>query len=434
MEALVRKTEMFWESPYDRTLWVDADAIILGPIDEMFDYLDDYDIAIPHFAGWWSDGRAISKRIKRYTGICEQKYIDEALKHHPSINTGILSFRKHIPFMKDWIALARLGNGKMFIPDEVAFQVLYPSYPRIFIAPLKFNVSVLHDPNTEDKRIIHYHGQKHVLTHPNCDVWKNTFSEMREANIANINSFLHYADKRLQKYINQDSDVTIVTACDNYYVDILKETFPNWVKYKRINKNPVIVFVNGMLLSDSRLDFLRMPNVKIVAWDMPEIENHREKMLSAFVFGAAEYVKTDYWMKLDADSYATDYSPLFTDEMKKFSFCGHKWGYSRPEHIRMLDAWAKTHWKRKLCRAKPMINEGRIEGNRFYHNCRRTISYVQLHKARFTQFCVKLLKEKRLPAPSQDTFMFYVCQRFDSSAIGTMNFKKQCGLRRVGVN
>ena len=428
VKALVRKTELFIDSPYDRTLWIDADTVVMGPIDEMFDYLDDYDIAIPHFAGWWSDGRTIAKRIRNYEGIADQKYIDKALEHHPATNTGVLSYRKDLQFMKDWIALAQKGDGKMFIPDEVAFQVLYPSYENIFIAPMKFNVSVKHDTQTEDKRIVHMHGSKHCLDFRLCDIWKKEFEEMRRTNIADINHFVeNYADKRLRKYLNNDQDVTIVTACDEKYVDILRETFPNWRKYKNIDEHPVIVFVHGIPVGDERLDFLNLPNVTIIPWAMDNVDTHREEMLSAFVFGSAEHVKTDYWLKLDADSYATDSRPFITDEMKKFAFCGHKWGYSRPDHIRALDEWAKGHWRPKLKRAGPMIEEGRIEGRRFYHNTKRTISFIQLHKTKFTKFCVKLFRERRLPAPTQDTTMFFIANRFDPETVGYMNFKKNFG-------
>jgi len=432
VRTLIRKTETFMYTPYDRTLWLDADAVVLGPIDEMFDYLDDNDVAIPHFAGWWSDGGIYSRRIKKYKGIAAPKYIDEALKHHPAVNTGIVAYRK-CKFIEDWIELAikggsKKGKEKIFIADEVAFQVLYPSYDRIFIAPRKFNVSVKHDHGeTKDPRIIHYHGDKHVLEHPNCEHWKETFNKMRKENIANINAFMKYADKRLKRWLQHPLGVTIVTACDEHYVEILKHTFPNWRKYKKIDQYPVIVFVNGMELSDPRLDFLRLPNVKLIEWSLPEADSHREEMLSAFVFGAADNVQTDYWMKLDADSFATDDRPFITDKMKQYAFCGHRWGYSRPQHIKDLDAWAKGHWKRKLKRASPMIDEGRIEKNRFYHNTKRTISFVQLHETRFTKFCIKLLKERKLPVPSQDTFMYYVCDRFDKQRIGIMNFKKRFG-------
>jgi len=304
---------------------------------------------------------------------------------------------------------------------------------KYFIAPTDYNMSVLHDHgNSKDPRIIHYHGKKSVLDVATCQIWKDTFEEMCKDNIANINCFLQYADKRLKQYLmkkdGKQIDTTIATACDEYYVDILRLTFANWRKYKKIDGYPVIVFVHGMdIQKDPRLDFLRLPNVQMIPWKMENAENHREEMLSAFVFGTAEHVKTDYWLKLDADSYATNDTPFITEKMKQYAFCGHKWGYSRPDHIKSLDNWAKKHWKRKLRKAPPMINEGRIEGRRFYHNVKRTISYIQLHRTKFTRFCVKLLREKKLPAPTQDTFFFYVCNRFDPQLVGIMNFKKQYG-------
>ena len=440
LKALVRKTDMFTKPPYDRTLWIDSDMVIMGKLDDMFDYLDDADCAIPNFAGWWSDGPKISARTKRFKDIAEERHLKKALEHNPATNTGILSFKKSdkwTKFVKDWVTLAHKGSQKhIFIPDEVAFQILWPSADewglKIHITDRKFNVSVLHDHGkSQDIRVWHMHGQKHVLDHPNCRVWKDLFDEMCKNNTANINSFLKFADKRLNQYLSKKkgihNDVTIVTACDPFYVDILRLTFENWRKYKNIDQHPVMVFVNGIDKKDPRLDFLKLPNVTIIPWILPEADNHREEMLSAFVFGTAEYVKTDYWLKLDADSYATDNRPFITDRMKEYAFCGHRWGYSRPDHIRSLDEWAKGHWKRKLKNAKPMIDEGKIEGRRFYHKTKRTISFIQLHKSKFTRFCVGLLRERKLPAPTQDTYMFFVANRFNPETVGIMNFKRHYG-------
>ncbi|MFW5804542.1 MAG: hypothetical protein ACOCWG_04870, partial [bacterium] len=446
-KTLVMKNSLFENPPYDKTLWMDTDTVTVGKVEEMFEYLDEHDVdmCIPSFCGWVSDGHSISKRIKRFTGIIENKYIDKALKNYPAINTGVLSFRKSnkwAKFVKDWTKWAHQGALKrIFIPDETVAQAIYPSMDewglKYFIAPTDFNVSVLHDHGqSKDRRIIHFHGRKSVLDVETCNKYfKPVFRELREKNVANINTFVPYAHKRIKEYLKKESgeiiDTTIVTACDPYYVEILKHTFPNWQKYKHIDKYPVIVFVNGMDLNDKRLDFLRLPNVKLISWskekDLDEVTDHREEMLSAFVFGTAKYVKTDYWLKLDADSYATDDRPFITEKMKSYAFCGHKWGYSRPNHIKQMDKWAKGHWRRKLRKAPPMINEGRIEGRRFYHNTKRTISFVQLHKTKFSKFCVGLLKKRRMPIPSQDTFYFYVENRFDPHLVGIMNFKKNYG-------
>ena len=453
-KTLIRKTSLFGSmgtANYDRTLWLDTDTVILNPIDEMFNYLDDSDLVIPHFCHWYSDGRAISKRIKKFKGLVDQKYIDEALKHHPAINTGVLSFRntdKWKKFVDDvWLPISsNAANNKVFIADEVGLQVLMPSLEewniKLKIAPIGYNMSVLHDHDqSKEKYIVHMHGDKHVLDTGNSKYWKDIFEEMCSQNICNINSFLKYSDKRLVQYIakkdtpvknnHQTSDVTIVTAIDEYYLPILQVTFPNWRKYKNIDNNPIIVFINGIdIEKDSRLDFLRLPNITMVKWDescLEKVDSHRELMLSAFVFGVSDYVKTDYWIKLDSDSYSTNFLPLYNEDFKKYSIISHKWTYSRPSHIEALDKWASTHWHKKINDGKPMINQGRVDGNRFYHNKKRFISYICFQRTRFTKYCVKMLDKRRLPAPTQDTFAYYLIQKLKPEEMGIGNFKKDNG-------
>lgn len=459
-KTLIRKTSLFGSlgtANYDKTLWLDSDVVVVGSLDGMFDLLDNADLVIPHFAHWWSDGHLMSKRVKRFQGLIDQKYIDEALKHHPAINTGVVGFKNSEKWRKFvdnvWVPLSDQGANKhIFIADEVGLQVLMPSLSehdiKFCLAPSGYNVSVLHDHDqSKELYAIHMHGDKHVLDTKNSQYWKDTFKEMCDSNIANINSFLQYSDKRLKAYLGkkdvksslpsyQTSDVTIVSACDPFYVEELKFTFENWRVYKKIDNHPVIIFYNGMEESDPRLDFLRLPNVTLIKWDetcMSPVDSHRELMLSAFVIGTATHVKTDYWIKIDADSYATNDYPLYDEDFKNYAFVGPRWGYSKVDLVKQLDKWASMHWKRKLRKSTPMISEGKIEGSRFYHNVKRTISFIQFHKTRFSRFCVKLLKEdpethlKRLPAPSHDTFYFYVIQRFDPHLMATRNFKRDRG-------
>lgn len=451
-KTLVMKNSLFENLPYDYTLWIDSDTVTVNKIDKMFEYLEENnaDICLTHFCGWVSTGPSISKRINRFKGLAEERHLAEALKENPAINTGILSFKKSdklTEFLKYQTNLSNLGSKKgIFIPDETSMQLLYPSIKewglKCFIAPPEYNVSPIHDHEKSKNPVVyHFHGDKHVLDEKSCEIWKKEFKEMCESNIANINYFLKYADKRLKAYLNkgevkndlppyQTSDVTIVSACDPFYVEELKYTFENWRKYKKIDNHPVIIFYNGMEESDTRLDFLRLPNVTLIPWNencMGKVDSHRELMLSCFVLGTAKHVKTDYWIKIDADSYATNDHPLYDEDFKNYAFVGPRWGYSKTDLIVKLDSWASTHWKRKLRTATPMINEGKIEGSRFYHNVKRTISFVQFHKTRFSRFCVKLLREDRLPAPSHDSLYFYIIQRFDPHLMLTKNFKRDYG-------
>jgi hypothetical protein len=338
--TLVHKIEISMETPYDLSVWIDSDTIIVGGFEELFEMAKDYDLVTTNFANWQTSGRTISKRIKRYQEFCSKKYIQDAINYGPAINTGIYAWKKDSIFFKEWLELAKWGDKRMFIADEVACQVLLPQY-NCKVADLKYNVSVLHDPGTKDQRIIHYHGKKHCKEAPKCLLWLEEFEKACKVNLCNIQKYIE-EDKRLRRFLSgrysrkekvesitkilnnhqdQKNDVTIVTACDPKYVEHLKITLPNWIKFKNVDQYPFIIYVNGFEdpYSDKRLEFLKvLPRYQIIKWDMPQAESQRERMLSAFVMGTAKDVKTPYWMKIDADAFATNQKPLIDDEMKTY--------------------------------------------------------------------------------------------------------------------
>ena len=487
----VRAVEVCMKSPYDLTVWMDSDTVILGKFDELFEEAPKYDLVIAHFAGWKSDGPAIKKRILRYKNIVPQ-YMDKAIAYGSAINCGVYAFRKDSPFLKEWLEVAKQGEKTgMFIPDEVACQVLLHRY-NCKIMPLKFNVSVLHDPppGTADMRVMHFHGKKHCKEYPNCVIWLAEFEKALQTNLCNIKAFMgpEYGERRLTGFLhgkygqaewlariraqltpeemkkasisdkvtvgdpkrdrkrkqeerqrarcradkNAELDpslVTVVTACDPKYVSQLALTYPTWRDMKGINKHKMLVFVNGMEVSDERLSFLRHPNVTLVPWAMPKAANHREEMLTAFVVGAAKHVKTPYWLKLDADSFASDSTPLLTQQMEEYVFFGHRWGYSWEEHIRRLDEWAKGHPDLRLNKMPPMYDKAYVKGRKYFHPGKRTISFVQLNSTGFTRLCVELAGGERLPVPSQDTYMYYVANRLGLKW-GSTNFKRRRGFNQ----
>ncbi len=461
----VRAVEVCMKAPYDVNLWMDADTLIVGEFDEFFKEGRTHDLAIAHFAGWSSNGGQISKRIKRYENLVPQKYIEDALKYGPAINCGVYSFPKNSKILKEWLEVAKKGEKTgMFIPDEVACQVLLPRY-NCAILPLKYNVSVRHDPNTTDMRVIHYHGRKHCKEYPLCKLWIEEFIEALKNNTCNIKWWVKEqgcgGDRRLRaflkgKYGNKhyvknanalladegswkpatpidtkknnpnNKNTTIVTACDKKYVDVLEATFPNWIKYKKVNEFPLLVYTNGFPegLNDPRLAFLKVhPNVRTIEWTMPNAQSQRERMLSAFVLGTARDVKTEYWLKIDSDAFAMDYSPLLDDEMSKYDITGHKWGYTKPGHwIADLDKWAKT--VREFSGTKDIYEASRLDGNRYGHE--RVASYIQLQRSDFVRLAAKLAGD-RLPVPSHDTYLWYVAARL-GRPIRRHNFKRFKGM------
>ena len=468
--TMVRRIEICYKTSYDKTILLDTDTLVVGKVDEIFEGVSGYDFTLAHFAGWKSNGGTIRKRILRYKDAYPQ-YMDAAIAYGPAINCGMIAFPKNSIFLKEWHEVSKVGEKMhMFIPDEVACQILIPRY-KVNILPLKFNVSVRHDPNTQDKRIIHLHGKKHVTPDSLCQLWIDAFQQACEENVCNIRKFADpkYGDKRLRKFlagrygrrdqatkiksiIQQDvpktviknivpiapktdskdyklkeniQDVTIVTACDPKYVGHLQATYPNWVKYKKIDKFPMIVYINGFKngIESKDLDFLKSnKNIKIIEWDFPPAQSQRERMLSCFVYGTARDVTTKYWIKVDADAFCTNYNDLLDEEMKDYDIYGHKWGYTKPGRwISELDVWANK--MPVFNGTKPIFDPKNLNGNRYSHN--RIASYIQFHKTEFVKKAAEIAG-KRWPVPSHDTYLWYVAERLGRKW-KRHNFKRYTG-------
>jgi len=213
-DVFIKKNYLFNNPPYDKNLWLDLDIVVVDKIDEMFNALSEVDVCIPHFWNkYTTQGKEnlCSGRIKKFQGHIENDFIQEALNNHPSINTGVIAFKKSEQwksFAETWIQLAKIGvEIKSYIPEEVAFSVLYPSIDRwglkIGIMSGNYNIYVLDDAVYENPTVYHFCGNKHCISDiQNCKIWKDTFEGMRKSNISNINSFLPYADKRLKEYLS----------------------------------------------------------------------------------------------------------------------------------------------------------------------------------------------------------------------------------------
>lgn len=446
----VRAVEICMKSPYDSSVWVDADTLIVDNFDEVFEYIPNHDITISNFCGWLSNGSGIRRRILRFSNFIDKQLIDNAISYGPAINCGFYGFRKNYEFLQEWLALSKIGEkNRIFIPDEVACQILLPKY-NVKILSEQYNVSVKYGKNVPDPKIIHYHGRKHCRNFALSDLWINKFMDLVKDNFCNIKDYIDN-DKMLKNFMdnkygkddlvnrcktiidkrrtrskqnntNIESQVTVVTACDPVYVECLKLTLPTWIKHKNILKMPMIVYVNGFEDNDKRIDFLKEhKNIRIIHWDMHNVSNHREKMLSCFVYGPAKDVKTKYWLKIDADAYATNNAALLKEDMIGYDIVGHKWGYTKPYvWLNTLNKWAKDN----NINYSYNIDQNRIKNNRYYH--RRTNSFIQLHSTEFTKIAASMSRD-RLPIPSQDTYLWFISQVLEKQT-KFYNFKRLGGM------
>jgi hypothetical protein len=201
-------------------------------------------------------------------------------------------------------------------------------------------------------------------------------------------------------------DFDLVTGISKNYLDIAKLTIPTWRIKPQFKNKKLIIFYSE--LDKKELKFFEKlwdNDVELIKWEMEEYESTRELMLSAFVLGTSQHVKSDYWVKLDCDSYFTDDSDVFTQEHFDYDMYGQSWGYTKPRKwLAKMDQWAGENG----LEGGSLFEDLDVAENGYSH--KRIISKICLHKTDFIKEAVKYAP-KRLPIPSHDTFLWYMAER-----------------------
>ena len=206
------------------------------------------------------------------------------------------------------------------------------------------------------------------------------------------------------------NDFAIVTAVTPEYRDALYWAAPSWAVKPQFADKALIVFHNGFKDAEKSLAFLSalpFPSVRLIEWAGPAGADLREKMLSAFVLGAAVEVYSEHFVKLDADCFFTDAQDVFTDEDFGLDLVSQKWHYTKPGRwIDILAAWS---------RGEPCPGG---KGDNSPRRTARIISFCCLHKTEFVRKATALAGA-RLPVPSHDTYLWWLadnCRDFSWAA------------------
>jgi hypothetical protein len=199
--AYVAKTFLATVTPYELTLVIDSDTVVLRPIDEMFSHAEEREFCVTRMAAWKTRGKRMSKRIRLWERLLPED-IEKALAFGPAINTGVFSFRKDAAILKEWQKMSLLGRENM-LTDETCCQVLLHRY-RHSVVDSYFNCSCAHDdPSSPQTRVIHYHGRKHCR--PGLPFhgarWVKEYESAREENIADMRSWLPGSDRVLKAFV-----------------------------------------------------------------------------------------------------------------------------------------------------------------------------------------------------------------------------------------
>lgn len=211
-------------------------------------------------------------------------------------------------------------------------------------------------------------------------------------------------------------EITTLVAVDADHMKELKLVWPTWVRHRpEILNWPLMIICDADRTEEAwrkELEFVQHPRLKLWLWSM-DGASQRHKMLSGFVYGAAQ-VETPWYLKLDTDAVAKEPADWYQskwflpDEAGRVPvFVSSPWKYSKPaDVVARLDDWADQVPELGCF---PRLNLAFEPGARIISH-RRIISWCFFGNTSAVREAVRYAPE-RLPIASHDTFLWYVAAR-----------------------
>jgi len=225
------KIRLMQEVEADRVLYLDADTVVQGDIEQLFDVLNNgISFSATQFNDWVAVGRIVNKRISRLEGRdgIDQSHVRRVLNpanKFPSLNGGIFSACPNSPVLEKWFSLTYKVQD-IFIADETVLHLLpsifSPNDMHVHLGGA-FNCSPKFQPpylNDDDVKVWHFHGDSNLRwnkTPKGVWLWEPIFKEVLENNVGKINDWLPQIDyKYLNRYMDRVKNLSDDTCfyCD----------------------------------------------------------------------------------------------------------------------------------------------------------------------------------------------------------------------------
>lgn len=192
------KTLMHHFSPFEKTIFLDADTMVLGPPTQLFP--KDDEVHVTQFANWVTNESPVRGRIEGWRQWSSSVAMMQA-NPIPAINTGVIGFsRTSRKFFEAWQTLTH--KNLCFICDEIACQLMFHKHPHE-VHDDRWNWSPNHSPRAleDDVRIAHFHGKKHMKVERARALWWPAYVRAYAENFAEIQTWSPGSDRRLRQWL-----------------------------------------------------------------------------------------------------------------------------------------------------------------------------------------------------------------------------------------
>lgn len=188
---------------YDSCLYLDADLLINGNLDYMFEMSEKYGFCATQFCNWDMTCSIAYNRVKRLIGIegIDQYMVKQALRStEVSFNSGIFSCSPVSPVLPPWGEWTWLSR-RVYISGETALHPVMQRFMPIGKATIAaggaYNCSTLRfkpkNLKDEDVKIWHFHGDSNTKFEKSprgARMWYPKYIEAMEENLGGIRDWV----------------------------------------------------------------------------------------------------------------------------------------------------------------------------------------------------------------------------------------------------
>jgi len=211
----LNKIQVMQSQPYGPNIYLDADTLVNGKLDELAWAGNEYGMACTQFGSWTTKGGVIRGRIVRLREFPEiqQHLIEEVTtKIYPSVNGGVFACTPDSPVLPLWYSWSWAARS-IFICDECVLHLMVPMFRaanQLVVLPGNFNSSPKYARESDDIRVWHGHGD--CFVRPNKSrrgtlLWLGVLKECLQKNVGSICEWLpSIRHKHFNRLLQEKSD------------------------------------------------------------------------------------------------------------------------------------------------------------------------------------------------------------------------------------
>lgn len=186
--TLLAKTCLHHWTPFDPTVFLDADTIPVADVSPLFSAVPLASVLLTEFSDWKLSSSPYKARCERFAYEAGRMplFHDCLRRNDPCINTGVFAFYRDAPLLEEVRELAHRGL-RVFIPDECAMQLAY--HGKAAVVDDSWNLSPRHGRHRAIVKVHHAHGSR-VLNPATRNLWLTLLGEVWKDNIGGVRAWL----------------------------------------------------------------------------------------------------------------------------------------------------------------------------------------------------------------------------------------------------